>query len=114
MAGLHGAREPQVTSPFWNFGLLPAKFRPPFAVTNHAMLGYAFDATTSFEDRALIRVRSGSLTPSGEPRDWQNGEVSPIERVAQTFGDSPVNAVEWFFPQRLSIDVDAAHDLNRN
>ena len=114
MAGLHAAREPQATSPFWNFQLLPEKFRPPFAVTNRAMLGYAFDATTSPEDLALIRVRAGGLQPSGDPRDWLDGEVSPIARVAATFGDSPVNAVEWFFPQRLSIDVDAAHDLNRN
>ena len=46
MAGLHAAREPQLTSPFWNYDLLPQKFRPSFPVTNKAMLGYAFDATT--------------------------------------------------------------------
>lgn len=114
MAGLHAVREPAETSPFWNYELLPQKFRPPFAVTNRAMLGYVFDETTSPADLALIRVRSGELQVSGAPRDWADGEVSPIERVAQTFGDSPVNAVEWYFPQRLSIDVDAAHDLNRN
>jgi hypothetical protein len=114
LAGLYAARAPQAPSPFWDYQLLPAKFRPPFAVTNRAMLGYAFDATTSPPELALIRVRSGGLLPEGDPRDWQGGEVSPIERVAATFGDSPVNAVEWFFPQRLAIDVDSAHDLTRN
>jgi hypothetical protein len=114
LAGLYAMREPQAPSPFWNDTLLPAKFRPPFAVTNRAMLGYAFDKTTSPEDLALIQVRAGGLAPGGDPRDWQDGEVSPIQRVAATFGASPTNAVEWFFPQRLAIDTDAAHDLNRN
>ena len=114
LAGLYAIREPQATSPFWNDQLLPPVFRPPVPVTNRAMLGYAFDKTTSPDSLALIHLRAGELEPSGDPRDWKSGEVSSIERVAGTFGSSPVNAVEWYFPQRLSIDVDAAHDLNRN
>jgi fermentation-respiration switch protein FrsA (DUF1100 family) len=34
--------------------------------------------------------------------------------VAQWFGDQPVNGVEWFFPLRLSLDVDGANELKRN
>ena len=114
LAGLYAMRAPLTTSPFWNDPLLPAVFKPPFPVTNRAMLGYAFDKSTSPESLALIHLRAGALEATGEPRDWKGGEVSAIERVALTFGSSPVNAVEWYFPQRLSIDVDAAHDLNRN
>jgi pimeloyl-ACP methyl ester carboxylesterase len=112
LAGLYAMRAPLTTSPFWNDPLLPEVFRPKFPVTNRAMLGYAFDKTTSPESLALIHLRAGELEAAGDPRDWKGGEVSAIERVAQTFGSSPVNAVEWYFPQRLSIDVDAAHDLN--
>ena len=45
-------------------------------------------------------------------RDWHDGEVSPIARVAQTFAGEP-DAVEWFFPLRLSLDVDAASTMRR-
>ena len=114
LAGLYAIRSPQTTSPFWNDQLLPSVFRPRAAVTNRAMLGHAFDKTTSPDSLSLIHLRAGGLEAAGDPRDWKSGEVSPIERVAATFGSSPVNAVEWYFPQRLSIDVDAAHELDRN
>jgi hypothetical protein len=114
LAGLYAAREPRATSPFWNDPLLPGRFKPGFAVTNRAMLGQAFDRTTSPRELALIHVRAGRLAAAGDPRDWADGEVSPIDRVARTFGASPVNAVEWYFPLRLSLDVDAASSLRRN
>ena len=40
--------------------------------------------------------------------------MTPIERLAQTFGQEPANATEWYFPAKLSIDVDAANALTRN
>ena len=51
-------------------------------------------------------MRAGALAPSGDPRPWQNGEVTPIQNVAKLFGRSPVDAAEWYFPNRLSLDVD--------
>ena len=63
---------------------------------------------------SLIHVRAGALATSGDPRPWQNGEVSPIENVAKLFGRSPVDASEWYFPKRLSLDVQAAGSLSRN
>jgi pimeloyl-ACP methyl ester carboxylesterase len=93
------------------FPLLPAAFKPPVPATNRGQLGFAFDATTSPKSLGLIQVRSGTLGPDG---DWVNGEVSPIERVAETFGQEPANAVEWFYPARLNLDVDAASPLTQN
>jgi pimeloyl-ACP methyl ester carboxylesterase len=90
------------------FSLLPPQFKPPIPATNRGQFGYAFDATTSPKALGLIQVRAGQLGPDG---DWVNGEVSPIERVAQTFGQEPANAVEWFYPSRLNLDVDAASPL---
>jgi hypothetical protein len=43
-----------------------------------------------------------------------HGEVSPIRRVAQLFGRSPVDATEWYFPVRLTLDVDGASGLRRS
>jgi hypothetical protein len=34
--------------------------------------------------------------------------------VARFWAENPVNGVEWFFPQRLSLDVDGANELERN
>jgi hypothetical protein len=93
---------------------LPPAFKAPVTVTNRAGLGYAFDADTSPEALELIHVRAGQLAASGDPRDWENGEVTPIERVAETFAQEPANGVEWYFPARLTIDVNGANALRRN
>lgn len=93
------------------FSLLPPAFKPPIPATNRGQFGYAFDASTSPKSLGLIQVRSGELGPTG---DWVDGEVSPIARVAETFGQEPANAVEWFYPARLNLDVDAASPLVEN
>jgi hypothetical protein len=56
-------------------------------------------------------VQAGRLGATG---DWVDGEVSPIARVAQTFAQEPANATAWYFPAKLSIDVDAVNALTRN
>ena len=93
------------------FSLLPPQFKPPVPATNRGQFGYAFDATTSPKELGLIQVRSGTLGAGG---DWVDGEVSPLARVAATFGQEPANAVEWFYPTRLNLDVDAASPLTQN
>jgi pimeloyl-ACP methyl ester carboxylesterase len=93
------------------FSLLPPQFKPPVPATNRGQFGYAFDATTSPKELGLIQVRSGTLGAGG---DWVDGEVSPLARVAETFGQEPANAVEWFYPTRLNLDVDAASPLTQN
>lgn len=114
MGALYALDDPTGASPLQAFPLLPAIFNPPFPVTNRALLGYAFDDTTSPPALSLIHVRAGQLAASGTPRDWEDGEVSTVERVAQTFGQEPANAIEWYFPRRLSIDVNGANKMRRN
>jgi pimeloyl-ACP methyl ester carboxylesterase len=108
---LAALKEPTAPSIAQSFPLLPAQFRPPIPATNRGQLGYAFDASTSPKALALIQVQAGMLGPNG---DWVDGEVTPIERLAQTFAQEPSNATEWYFPAKLSIDVDAANALTRN
>jgi hypothetical protein len=93
--------------------LLPAQFKPPVPATNRGLLGFAFDKDTSPEVLSLIRVNAGRLASSGDPRDWEDGEVTPIRRLADAFSGAP-NAVEWYFPSKLRIDVDAAQFLVPN
>ena len=40
--------------------------------------------------------------------------MTPIQNLARLFGRSPVDATEWYFPRRLSLDVDGASSLGRN
>lgn len=92
-----------------SYFLLPASFNPGFPVTNRGILGYAFDRDTAPPALSLLHVNSGSLKPgcgAGAPRpcDWVDGGVTPISRVAEAFGQEPANAVEWYFPRRLSLD----------
>jgi pimeloyl-ACP methyl ester carboxylesterase len=110
-AAILALKDPTGPSVGQAFPLLPAQFRPPIPVTNRGQLGFAFDATTSPKALGLIQVRAGALGSNG---DWVDGEVTPIERLAATFGQEPANAVEWFYPARLNLDVDAASPLRQN
>jgi hypothetical protein len=83
-------------------------------VTNEAQLGYAFDATTSPAGLSLIHMRAGRLAASGDPRPWQDGELTPIRRFARAYAANRPNATEWYYPNRLRLDIDAASDLRMN
>ncbi len=113
VGALAALKDPAGPSIAQSFALLPPQFKPPVPATNRGLLGYAFDATTSPESLELIHVRAGQLAAAGDPRDWLDGEVTPIARLAQTFAQEPANAIEWYFPKRLGIDVDAAQGLTR-
>jgi pimeloyl-ACP methyl ester carboxylesterase len=76
-------KEPTAPAVGQAFPLLPAQFKPQIPATNRGLFGYAFDASTSPKALALIHVQAGALGPNG---DWVDGEVTPIERLAQTFG----------------------------
>jgi hypothetical protein len=104
-------KEPTAPAFAQDFPLLPPAFKPPIPATNRGLLGYAFDASTSPKALSLIHVQAGELGSNG---DWVDGEVTPIERLAQTFAQEPSNATEWYFPSKLSIDLDAANLLTRN
>ena len=93
--------------------LVPSRFKPSFAVTNEGALGYAFDRNTSPDDLRLIQINSGRLAGSGDPRAWTDGGVTPIQRFAGAFAGNRPNAVEWYFPRRLRLDVNAMSPLRR-
>jgi pimeloyl-ACP methyl ester carboxylesterase len=114
LAGLYAKVKPDARATFVDYPAIPAALKPPFPVTNEGGLGYAFDSSTSPAALSLIHVRAGSLAASGDPRPWQDGEVTPIANVAKLFGRSPVDASEWYFPVRLTLDVDGASALGRN
>jgi pimeloyl-ACP methyl ester carboxylesterase len=110
-AAVLALKDPAAPSVGQSFSLLPAQFKPPVPATNRGQLGFAFDASTSPPALGLIQVRAGALGADG---DWADGEVTPIQRLAETFGQEPANAVEWFYPARLNLDVDAASPLAQN
>jgi hypothetical protein len=114
IAGLYAKVRPHDRATFVDYPAIPPALKPPFPVTNEGGLGYAFDSSTSPAALSLIHVRAGSLAPSGDPRPWQNGEVTPIQNVAKLFARTPVDAAEWYFPVRLSLDVEGASALGRN
>jgi dienelactone hydrolase len=114
VGALYAYERPDAPSTLQNLPLLPALLKPPFPVTNEAALGYAFDETTSPEALALIRIRAGGLAPSGDPRPWRDGEITPIRRFARAYAADAPNATEWYYPRRLLLDFDAASDLRMN
>jgi hypothetical protein len=114
VGALYAYERPDAPSTLQDFPLLPPQFKPAIRVTNEALLGYAFDATTSPPELALIRIRAGGLAAAGDPRGWEDGEVTPIRRFARAYAGNRPNATEWYYPNRLRLDIDAASDLRMN
>jgi pimeloyl-ACP methyl ester carboxylesterase len=115
IGGLYAQKAPtESAAALQSFPLLPAAFNPPFQVTNRALLGYAFDRDSSPAELSLLHINGGALAGSGSPRDWVDGGVTPISRLAATFGQEPTNAVEWYFPKRLTIDTNGADQMTQN
>ena len=48
------------------------------------------------------------------PAALADGELTPIRRFAQAYAASDPNAIEWYYPRRLLLDIDAANDLRQN
>jgi Alpha/beta hydrolase family len=101
-----------------DFPLLSDDLDPGYPVTNRGLLGHDFDRDTSPPGLGLIQVNAGQLegggSACGQPCDWVDGGVTPVNRIARTFGQEPANAVEWFFPRRLTIDTNGANQLRPN
>ena len=109
VGGIYASLDPTAAATtIQNFPLLPAEFKPSFPVTNRGLFGYAFDRDTSPPALGLLHVNAGQLAAAGDPRDWEDGGVTPVARLAETFGQEPVNATEWYFPKRLTIDTNGA------
>jgi pimeloyl-ACP methyl ester carboxylesterase len=115
IGGLYAEKAPTASAAaLQSFLLLPPQFNPPFTVTNRALLGNAFDRDTSPADLGLIHINGGGVASSGDPRDWVDGGVTPVSRLAATFGQEPTNGIEWYFPTRLTIDTNGADQMRAN
>src|SRR3954453_444789 len=115
IGGLYAEKAPTApATTLQSYPLLPAQFNPPFPVTNRALLGNAFDRDSSPAELGLLHINGGALAPAGDPRDWSDGGVTPVSRLAATFGQEPSNAVEWYFPTRLTIDTNGADQMTQN
>jgi hypothetical protein len=106
--------DPEGPSLLGTFPLLPDEFKPPVPATNAAGFGYAFDRDTSPPALGLLHVNAGGLADTGDPRPWADGGVTPVDRLAENFGQEPTNGVEWFFPRRLTIDTNGANAMRQN
>ena len=104
---------PDEPSVLQQFPLLPDFLKPPMRATNEAAFGFAFDESTSPDALSLIHVRAGQLAASGDPRGWQDGEITPIRRHARIYAADRPNATEWYYPRRLLLDFDAASRLRQ-
>ncbi len=87
------------------FPLLPDSLRPPVPATNRGGFGYGVDSQTSPANLALAHVHAGHLAESGDPRDWVDGELTPIARAERIF----MGGTSWFHPRRLSLDGSAVN-----
>ena len=105
-------------TPLQDFALLPPALDPGYPVTNRGLLAFNFDRDTSADMLSIIQVNGGELagggSPCPQPCDWDDGGVTRVNRVARTFGQEPANAIEWFFPRRLTIDTNGANQLRNN
>jgi pimeloyl-ACP methyl ester carboxylesterase len=114
IAGLYAMRAARASAKtLQGFSLIPPALNPPFPVTNQALLGNAFDRDSSPLE-AELHANAGQLASSGDPRDWVDGGVTSVRRIAKTFGQEPTNSIEWYFPRRLTIDTNGADQLREN
>jgi hypothetical protein len=113
LGALAALKMPNAKSAEQSFPLLPQELKPPVSTTNLAQLGYAFDAATSPAALALIHVHSGHLASTGTPLGWVNDGPTPAQDIAFVFSQEPVGPVDWYYPERLTIDTEAASSLQQ-
>jgi len=112
-AALWAYKRPSEPSVLQQYPLLPDSVKPPVRVTNEALLGFALDEDTSPRFLSIVHLRAGRLADSGDPRGWDDGELTPIQRFARAFAAENPNATEWYYPRRLLLDIDAASFLRQ-
>jgi pimeloyl-ACP methyl ester carboxylesterase len=113
-AALLAYERPEEPSVLQTYPLLPDFLKPPVRVTNEAALGYAFDQTTASDDLGSIQLRAGRLADSGDPRPWQDGELTSLRRFSRFWSMTRPDPTEWYYPYRLLLDIDAASPLRQN
>jgi dienelactone hydrolase len=103
LAGWYAHRDPHGRSVLQP--RMPDALRPAVPVTNAGLLGTLVDAGSGWPND--ISVHSGHLADSGDVRGWVDTGITPLGRVATAYAGGPEPAVwEWYWPARLSVDLD--------
>jgi hypothetical protein len=91
--------------------------KPPVTASNLGVFGFDVDTQTSALSFAA-QAHVGRLDTTQSPAGWdQAGAISPLQRYATMLsgaGIQDVDGVEWYFPQRLTIDTGAIAAGNPN
>ncbi|QNP73022.1 alpha/beta hydrolase [Streptomyces roseirectus] len=82
---------------------LPDALRPANTLTNAALLGLLVDQSFGWPND--ISVHSGTFSATG---DWTDTGITPISRVATAYAGPEPTVWQWYWPARLSVDLDAA------
>jgi pimeloyl-ACP methyl ester carboxylesterase len=114
MFGTYALKEPDAVSQMQQEPLVPSDLKPDFPVTNEGQFGHVFDPTYSPAEFRGLWVRSGALAEAGDPRPWESGENTPIERFASAMGGVDPDFTEWYYPKRLVIDISGANPMRRD
>ncbi|UUU32453.1 lysophospholipase [Streptomyces sp. CA-210063] len=88
---------------------VPEALRVPFPVTNAALLGTFVDAGFGWPND--ISVHSGHLAAEADGsgvRGWVDDGITPIGRVAEAYAGPVPGVWEWYWPARLSVDLDVS------
>jgi hypothetical protein len=101
--------EPDAPSAARASGLLPSDLVPSVPASNLAQFGYALNVGTS--PAALVAAQAHLGRGLSSTGGWDSaGALTPIKRYAEMFSGAGVagaDGSEWYFPQRLSIDLAA-------
>ncbi|MDX2699935.1 alpha/beta hydrolase [Streptomyces ipomoeae] len=108
LAGWYAHHDPQGRSVLQE--RLPDAFRTPYPITNAALLGTLVDAGFGWPND--ISVHSGRIATESESgggvRGWVDEGITPIGRVAEAYAGPMPGVWEWYWPARLSVDLDVA------
>jgi len=103
MAAQFAASDPHGPSILQN--RLPPVMQPGVAVTNSALLGWLMDTHAPLAD---FQAHSGHFDDRASGvRDWVSVGPAPIDSIAAAFASSSPAAVEWYWPRRLTLDLEA-------
>ncbi|MDX3202831.1 alpha/beta hydrolase, partial [Streptomyces scabiei] len=109
LAGWYARHDPEGRSVLQD--RVPEALRVPFPVTNAALLGTFVDAGFGWPND--ISVHSGHLASEADAdadgvRGWVDTGITPIGRVAEAYAGPVPGVWEWYWPARLSVDLDVS------
>ncbi len=102
LAGAAARRASDELSPLAT--LLPQRWRPPGPLSNRAMLGWLVTAHAPLPD---LQIHAGRLPANAAATAWLDDGPASLDDVARAYGNPEVAMWEWFWPNRLSLDLEA-------